>query len=159
MGGQVKTLYDGITPEIIVNPLSQRAGSFSVNDTDSFHMRHIGIVQIFVDPGNGFIHGRADDINFCGNMRGFAQIQGTFAYGGFLCRAFGLCLCVQLLERMIPHCTCTLPCLSGAVRITPSVPREITWTEVPGTASFAVRIFGAAGSSGFFFLLFCIASR
>ena len=89
-----------------MNAFSQGAGALAMYDAYSFHMCHIGVVQIFIDPGNRVIHGRADHVDLGGYVGCPAQIQfAGFHRAGLFGVAFGLCLCAgQITEtHFAPH--------------------------------------------------------
>src|SRR5260370_26141983 len=58
----------------LANPLAERTRSVPVNDPDSRLARQRGVIQEFVQPLRGFLHGHADHIDFVGSA-GFPALR------------------------------------------------------------------------------------
>ena len=54
--------------QVIVYTFSKCAGSFTMDNTDSFQMSDISIIQIFVKLCNSFIYRFAKQVDLCGYM-------------------------------------------------------------------------------------------
>ena len=57
--------------QVIVDTFSEGAGTFSVNNADGFHVCDVGVIQIFVQLCNCFVHGFSQKIDLCGNAGRF----------------------------------------------------------------------------------------
>ena len=53
--------------QVIVDTFAEGTGTFSVNDTDGFHVCDIGVIQIFIQLCNCLIYGFSEKIDLCGN--------------------------------------------------------------------------------------------
>ena len=63
--------------KILVDSLSERAGTFSMDYTDRIDAGKKGIVEIFIQCIDSFVRGHSQQIDLRRDVKGFAEIPGA----------------------------------------------------------------------------------
>ena len=121
---------------MLLDGLAQGTGTLAVYDADIFQMCQIGVVQIFIEGGEGFVYRFAQQIDLGGNGEGL----GLRSLPVFVLDMVGVVIVASSMRtrsfmfvevRMIPHCTKRLPFASGRLLTVPLSPMDTMRTASP----------------------------